>query len=274
MKKILLLALGVTLFSLSSCFELDNWKEPDCTWHGTVIDSYTNQPLLSSQNDWQIRIWERSWTGHEGGAVNHQELRIKQDGTYQNTKLFAGTYDMLPYNGPFWPVDTLKNLVLGKELKQDFTVTPYLQISNFNAELFKSNNKDSIKITFRVKAPLLVKDGRNLPRLYELRGFLSLTSYCGNGTDSSIGVANYTQQPSGTVGINSGAGFLRMTLSNNNDNSWATLIANGPGDNTTPDIFLSGEVKSGYTYYVRVGAAVDDTHRKFSYSPIVKVTVP
>jgi hypothetical protein len=31
MKKILFL-MGVVLISFSSCFEVDNWDEPNCTW--------------------------------------------------------------------------------------------------------------------------------------------------------------------------------------------------------------------------------------------------
>ena len=267
MKKILLLVLGVALLSLSSCFKVDNWDEPDCNWQGTVTDSYTNKAILSSQNDWQMRIWERSWTGHEGGATNYQDLRIKQDGTYQNSKLFAGTYDFLPYNGPFWPMDTVKSVVLKKNLTYDFTVTPYLQIVDFNAVLY---GKDSIRVTFKVKAPLRQKDGRTLPRLYELRAFMSLTPYCGNGSDSSIGEDYSTNTNINSI---SEAKGLRVTLNNNTANGWDSLLA-GSSDNTTPQITLFHKMRSGYTYNVRVGASVDDTYRKHCYSPIIQIVCP
>lgn len=263
MKKILYLIFGVALLSLSSCFELDNWDEPDCTWQGTVTDSYTNRPILSSQNDWQMRIWERSWDGHEGGAVTHQDLRIKQDGTYQNTKLFAGTYDFLPYNGPFWPLDTIKGLQLKKSLTQDFTVTPYIQIVDPVIELLKEDDTYYIKMTFKVRAPLLEKDGVELPRLYELRPFLSLTTFCGNGTDSFI------DQPEYNADVR-----IRPNLTNA-ANSWESLIEKGAGDNTTAEYtFDLLPVKNGYIYHCRIGAAVNDTYRKHVYSPIVKIEVP
>ena len=267
MRKILFLVLGVALLSLSSCFKIDNWDEPDCNWEGTVTDSYTNAPILASQNDWQMRIWERSWTGHEGGATTQQDLRIKQDGTYQNSKLFAGTYDFLPYNGPFWPVDTVKNVVLKKNYKYDYTVTPYVQIVDFNAVIY---NGDSIRVTFKVKAPIRTNNGRTLPRLYELRAFLSLTQFCGNGNDSSIG-DKYTDNTN--INSLSEAKGLRVTLNNNTANSWDGLLA-GSSDNTTAQVTLFHKVKSGYTYSVRVGASVDDTHRKHCYSNIIKITVP
>jgi len=272
MKNIVFLVLGVALLSLSSCFELDNWDEPGSIWEGTITDSYTNAPILSSQNDWQMNIWERSWSGVEGGATSAQTLRIKQDGTYFNGKLINGTYDLILYNGPFWPVDTIKGIVLKDHLTYDYTVTPYVQVVDFNAEWYKNNNVDSIRIKFKVRAPLLEKDGRTLPRLYEVRAFLSLTPYCGNGTDSSIGVSEYTANITINNDLNEARGFI-VRPANNNNFSWETLLA-GSSNNTTQEITLSSRVKSGYTYNVRVGAAVDDTYRKHCYSPIIKVSIP
>ncbi len=263
MKKILCLFLGVTLLSLPSCFKLDNWDEPGSVMSGTVTDSYTGEPLLASQNDWQIRIWERSWTGHEGGATNHQELRIKQDGTYLNTKLFDGKYDMLFYNGPFWPVDTIKGLVLNGELKQDMTVTPYLQIVDYTYEVSTTTKNEAtvpaIIFKFKVKAPLLEKDGKTIPNLREVRSWISLSTYCGNGDDSYINIADYTDNNKGRREINK---------------AWKDLIKDGNGVDTSPEYTFTLPVKPGYTYYVRVGANVNDTYRKYNYSQINKVDIP
>jgi hypothetical protein len=285
MKKILLFILGATLLSFTSCFQIDNWDEPNCTWSGTVTDSLTNMPLSSSQNDWQIRIWERSFTGHEGGATNFQELRIKQDGTYQNTKLFAGTYDMLPYNGPFWPMDTIRGLVLDKNFKYDFKVTPYLQIVDFSVELYKDGSDNWIRFRFKAKAPALTKDGRTLARLWRVRAFLSYTTYCGAGKDSSIDLSDYTDNKnidmidSGDIVDKDNNGivtkkYAQATLNDNGNTNWTALIAAGPGNNTTKEICLNAKVKPEYTYYLRVGAAVNDTYQKYCYSDIKSLSVP
>ncbi|MDR1557626.1 MAG: DUF3823 domain-containing protein [Tannerellaceae bacterium] len=241
MKKILYLMIGTALMCLASCMEIDNWDAPDARFYGRVIDSYTGENLLSSQNDWSIRIWERTWTE---GEPNYQSLSVKQDGSYNNTKLFAGTYDMLPYGGPFWPCDTAKNVVLKKSYEQDFTVTPYLQILDFNATL----NGTELTLTCRLKAPR--RDG--LPDLYEIKPFLSLTTFCGNSNYINIGEYNDKR-----IQVNK---------------SWQAEV----GDSDTSKLYTIGPlpVKSGYTYYVRVGAAVNDANRKHNYSNIVVVTVP
>jgi hypothetical protein len=269
MNKIFYILIGVALLNLSSCYDIDNWDEPSSTFKGTIYDSYTGEPLLASQNDWQFRIWERSWDGQPGGATNHQELRIQQDGTYQNTKLFDGTYDMLLYNGPFWPVDTVKNVVLKGTKQQDFTVTPYLQIVDVSIELFTypSSAVDTLQFKFKVKAPLRQKDGVNLPNLYDVRMWISLTPWCGEGSDSFLNFSEYRDARPNTT--NTGYYQVRQ--------SWNDVVKpenGGNGVDTSKEFVMRLQVMPGYTYYARCGASTNDTHRKFNYSPIQKFDSP
>lgn len=240
MKKITYIFLGIVLVGFSSCYKKDNWAEPDVRVYGNIIDSYTGQPLLSSQGDWNIRIWERSWT--ESVPVN-QDLPVKQDGTYNNNKLFAGTYDMLPYGGPFWPVDTVKNVVFNNSTMQDFTVTPYLQVIDFETSLEGTN----LIMKCRLKAPR--RDG--LPNLVEIRPFLSLTTFVGES--NNININEYTNK---IISINK---------------SWSDEV----GDVETSDVyqFAPIPVKPGYVYNVRIGANVNDANRKYNYSEIRQIVV-
>lgn len=245
MKKITYILLGVMLVAFSSCFKKDNWEEPDAQINGTIIDSYTGKPLLTSQADWGVRYWERSWT--ESAPVN-RSIPVKQDGTYSNTKMFSGTYDLLPYGGPFWPVtDTVKNVVLGggKSGAQDFTVTPYLQLVDFETSLEGTN----LTLKIRLKAP--IRGG--LPALVEVMPFLSLTNF--------VGQSNF---------INIGEYFNKKI--DLQKKSWIDTY----GDVETSPLLTIGPlpVKSGYTYNVRVGANVNDANQKYNYSEIKQVIVP
>jgi len=245
MKKILYLILGATLLSLASCQKIDNWDEPASRLYGNVIDSYTGNNLAMDQNDWQIRIIDRTWEKMNGTVAQFQNLAVQKDGVYNNSKLFSGTYDMVAYDGPFWPVDTIKGVVLGSETQQDFTVKPYLQILDFTATLTGTN----LNLTCRVKAPVVT----GLPNLYEIKPFLSLTTFC--GASNYINIAEYTNP--------------RKSI----NKSWASYVTDG--SNTTPVITIGPlPVKSGYTYYVRIGANVNALSRRYNYSPIVKVVVP
>ena len=250
MKNLLYLMFGAALLSLAACQKIDNWDEPGSRLYGNVIDSYTGTNLLMDQNDWQIRIIDRTWEKmHPGTVAQYQSLAVMKDGFYNNAKLFSGTYDMLPYDGPFWPVDTIKGVVLEKETQQDFKVTPYLQVKDLTANLVGTG----LTLTCTVKAPIIT----GLPNLYEVKPFLSLTTFCGNS--NYINIAEYNN--------------LRKSI----NRSWAAELTNLKlPANTDAITYTMGPlpVKSGYTYYVRVGANVNALSRRYNYSPIVKVTVP
>ena len=257
MKKIIYLFLVVALLSLSSCLTIDNWDAPDCQFYGKVIDSYTGEPLLASQNDWQIRIWETSFPD---SVTNYQTIPIKQDGTYNDSRLFAGIYDLLPYDGPFWPVDTMKNIELKSSTEQNFTVTPYLQLVDFKTEM-RSNG---LYMSCKLKAPLKEKNGQALPNLVRVQAFVSHTVFCGNGTNSSISMVEFSTSPN----------IARIDI----NRSWAAEMTANDMD---PNSELSKEytlgplpVKSGYTYYVRMGANLNVLSQRFNYSQIEKIVVP
>ena len=241
MKQITYIFLGVMLLGFSSCLKKDNWDEPDMQLSGTIMDSYTGKPLLTSQNDWKIRYWERSWT--ESVPIN-QEIPVKQDGTYNNSKMFAGTYDILPYGGPFWPVtDTVKNVVLGAGKnggQQDFTVTPYLQVVDFETSLQGTD----LTLKVRLKAPIRA----GLPNMVDIKPFLSLTNFVGES--NYINIAEFNDK---RIQVN------KSWIDENGDVETSKLYTIGP----LP-------VKSGYTYNVRVGANVNDANRKYNYSEIKK----
>ncbi|MGS2740962.1 DUF3823 domain-containing protein [Sinomicrobium sp. M5D2P17] len=241
MKKIIYILLGVTLMSASSCLKTDNWEAPDARVHGRVIDSYTSENLLTSQDEWDIRIWERTWTASE---PNPQNLSVKQDGSYNNSKLFEGTYDMLPYGGAFWPMDTIRGVVLDGDTEQDFTVIPYLRLTDFEVEL------DGLELTMKCRLNAPIRTG--LPNLVDIKPFLSLTTFC--GATNNIDIGEYSNQ---RIQINK---------------SWAEEV----GDAETSGVYTIGPlpVKAGYTYHVRLGANVNDANRKYNYTEIVKVEVP
>jgi hypothetical protein len=244
MKNILYLLLVAFLLSFTACQEIDNWEEPSARLYGNVIDKYTGTNLLMDQNDWQIRIIDRTWEEKNPGAVaQFQSLAVMKDGVYNNSKLFSGTYDMIPYDGPFWPTDTVKGVILDKETQQDFTVTPYLQLTNFKATL----NGTNLTLACNVKAPIIT----GLPNLYEVKGFLSLTTFCGNS--NYINIAEYNN------------------LRKNINKTWAAEVGVADNKDYTLGPF---PVKSGYTYYVRIGASVNALSRRYNYTEIVKVVVP
>jgi len=244
MKKIFYSILAiVSLAALaSSCMEIDNFDAPDAKVSGNIIDKTTGKNMLFDRADTQIRIWEMSYSENP----TPQDLHVLEDGTFNNERLFAGTYDMLPYNGAYWPCDTTFNVKIGKKgAKVDFEVTPYLHLVDFTYEL----NGLDLKMSCRLEAP--VTDG--LPQVMEVRPFLSLNNHCG--------AANHIDY------------YFTDSYKINVRKLWNKLDADNDGISDEP-FEITVPVKAGYTYWIRMGAQVNNTFKNYNYSEVEKIVIP
>lgn len=127
---------------LSSCelFKLDNYDAPDQTIWGYIIDkNHPNgpRPLLTNQGSEgiRIRLRELSWSA----TPDNFDFWCMKDGKYQNTKVFAGYYQ-IQADGPFIPL--IRNKPDGTNIEDksvltdikggitqvDFEVEPFLRI--------------------------------------------------------------------------------------------------------------------------------------------------
>lgn len=139
MKKNIIILLGA-LFILSSCkklFQLDNYPEPQETLKGAVVDVATGNPVLTDQGGEgiRVRLTELSWGDN---VVNNPDFFCMPDGTFQNTKLFKGTYN-IRIDGPFIPLlreddrgvplsDETKDIDVAGVTEVRFEVQPFLNI--------------------------------------------------------------------------------------------------------------------------------------------------
>ena len=230
------------LGSMVSCMEIDNFEGPSAQVSGVVIDKTTGEPMLLDHGVNHIRIWEMSYSLNP----TPQDLAIKEDGTYQNTKLFSGTYNMLPRDGAWWPCDTTYNVAIGKKgTVQNFEVTPYLHVTDFTADL----SGTELKLSCKLQAP--VTDG--LPMITQVRAFLNTNIHCGPG--NQIDYYNTDE--------------YRVNLRKN----W-NAIGDADGNQTMNPFEITVPVKPGYTYWVRMGAQLNDTYSSWNLSKVIKITVP
>jgi hypothetical protein len=115
---------------MTAC-EIDNYDAPDAVLKGTVIDATTGQGLITEQPDgFQIYYKEIS---EQYPSAQFRTFWGKADGTYANTKVFAGKHEVYPGSGAFViPEHQTVTLSSGKETTVDFTVTPYVSITDVN----------------------------------------------------------------------------------------------------------------------------------------------
>ena len=162
-----------------SC-EIDNLDEPDATIQGTFYD-HTGKPLEVRHGANYLQTRELTWAKDADTYVAPRRLVLKQDGTYTNTKQFAGDFLLFPIEGNFFPywanssitdaderensgvVVTLKS---GGVTTQDFHVTPYLTI-DWVKEPFVVTEANGKYIECSVKFTRNQKAGFNMPDVRE-----------------------------------------------------------------------------------------------------------
>lgn len=126
-RRVFLVLVAAALFV--SCSEIDNYEEPDGMIHGTLTDAITNENFQSEQpNGFNIKLFE------EGGEMNSPiTFWGKPDGTFTNAWIFQNEYQVVPTEGAFFPVDTVV-VQVGNETEVNFTVTPYLAVTNASVQ--------------------------------------------------------------------------------------------------------------------------------------------
>jgi hypothetical protein len=225
-----------------SC-EVDNYDGPDAQIAGRIIDHNGN--LLRTEpgsSNMRIRMDELSWAkGDTSIAVIPRYLNVKIDGTYVNTKIFSGTYRMLPVEGAFYPYDEdeADTIDIKGSVTKDFVVTPYLDVNWVDEPHLTTDSCVEASVCFVRNA----KEGVFMPDLLNARLCISSNQYVGNNN-------YYTDIISGAVAVTNAQ------------------------ENTTI-VLKSKKLKYFNTdVFVRVGVCCDDAYKKYNYTTIIRLHIP
>lgn len=127
MKKFSFLLIAAAM-GLASC-EKDNYDGPNAGISGRFVDSETGELV---QQD-IIRGTQIEYTEHGFNNPELQTMLVKNDGTYENSSVFANTYTIRPVRGNFVDVPVQDINISGKTIL-DFTVTPYIRVKDVSIE--------------------------------------------------------------------------------------------------------------------------------------------
>ncbi len=141
----------LTLFVgfLASC-EMDNLDEPTAGLFGRIIDEKNGE--LVPQDIIQGTIIELRESGFANVAP--QNLVIKNNGTYENSRLFENTYAVVPVQPNFQAVPTQNVLIQGRT-SLDFTVKPFVRILNTKIEKVGTKIIATFKLEQTTTDPIL-----------------------------------------------------------------------------------------------------------------------
>ena len=226
MKKIFIIVVAVPL--LFACGKDDNYLEPSATLSGEVIDQTTGQPIITDQpNGFRIRYREIS---EEYPNAQNYYFWGKADGTFNNSKMFEGSYEVCPVEGAFVTPASQTVTIPGNV---SFQVVPYLTITN-DQVAFDSSSK-TLRVSFKVDRP----SGSDA---------LPTTAFVAVSWNPSVGY--YVHGVTGT-------GIL----------STKSLSADQLGDTVAFDVDVSG-LPTGHKWYVRMGCGSNKNNSRFNYSSV------
>jgi len=271
MKKIGFYILSVVLFAFSSCsmFEMDNYDEPAETLQGEVVDAATGEPVLTDQGSEgiRVRLTELSWSDN---VTHNPDFYAMADGTFQNTKLFKGTYNVL-IDGPFIPLlredergvplaDETQTLDIAGVTKVKFEVQPFLKI-----EWVEEPTVSNGKITAKVRVTRAVSEADFQAKIEPMGGYSS--SFL-NVTDIQL-----------FVSYSSSVGYRAR------DERWSSKIEySGSAFSSllgeTVTIESNGTIPEGRIVFIRAAARINfDTPkgsgtRRWNYNEAKEVMIP
>jgi hypothetical protein len=271
MKKIAFYILLFGLISTSSCsiLEMDNYDEPSETLQGEIVDAATGEPVLTDQGSEgiRVRLTELSWGDN---ATHNPDFNSMSDGTFQNTKLFMGMYNVR-IDGPFIPLireddrgvpiaDETQNVDIAGLTQVKFEVQPFLKVE-WVGEPVVSNGK--VKAQVRITRAASEADFR--AKIEPMGGY--------NNSFLNVTDIQFFVSYSSSVGY-------RVR-----DERWSSKIEySGSGFNSllgqTITIESNGTIPSGRIIFIRAAARINfDTPkgsgtRRWNYNVPVEVMMP
>lgn len=244
---------SVLLFFSACSTELDNYDEPDATIRGSIINSNTGEPLQTEVGDrgTRLKLLELSWSDNPTPLY----LYSMQDGTYNNNKIFGGTYNIIP-EGAFVPliqtnsegdtiVDDSKTIEVpsGGVTTVDFEIEPFLEVDWVGEPVI---NEDGT-VTVQVRITRGTDNPDFQPNMNAVFLFVNNTKYLGD---------------------------------NNWDNrySYAVVYGGTSGNDLMGEVISlttrGGALPGGRDFYLRVGARTDYGLQRYNYNEPIVVSIP
>jgi hypothetical protein len=244
----ILIATAVT--TTIACTKTDNYPAPSSTITGSTIDEGTDATLETEIGGGGTRI-KLLETSYDSAPVPLY-FQSMQDGTFNNTKVFAATYKV-SVEGPFVPLiltdstghtvtDSSQTIVLKNSATLHFRVQPYLRVMMVGNPVINSDTTVSVQV--------IVTRGTGNPayqqHLTDVNLYVSNTKYNGNN--------NYDPR------------YSKLTSYNGSDGD--SLLGK------TITLTTTGGALPAQDVYFRVGARISTGLNQYNYAPPVSITYP
>lgn len=119
--------------------EIDNYDAPQLTLSGKILDAQTNELVESGgiNSGTVVKLYEDN-------SDQPIILNTLPDGTFTNSKIFAGNYSYIA-EGPFTIIEGPENIVIDKDSEVEIKVIPNVRLNITLVELIGTTAKVSLK---------------------------------------------------------------------------------------------------------------------------------
>ena len=217
-----------------SCVKKDNYDAPEASFEGNLVDQSSKNNIQTATGNVTIRLEQLSWSA----TPAPQDIPVKMDGTFKNSKLFKGHYRVSIKGGAFWAMPPVE-LDIDKGTRYDFSLTPYLYITNFTHKL----DSTTLTLRFNMQAPIA-----GMPSITEIQPYVNTTEMAGPGAS----IRDYSE-------------VYKISM----DKEWADM---SPADRS-PEFIIPNLIR-GRTFFVRVGVRFNNDDKSSNLSEIIKIEVP
>lgn len=268
MKRLFIYIFSAVLTASCSVFEIDNYESPQETIRGNIVDAYTGEKIQTEQNGRgiRVRLTELSY----GDNVTHNpDFYARDDGSYQNTKVFKGFYNVR-IDGPFVPIvretpdgDTLFNGSVDCNIEGitevHFRVQPFLRVEIVGDPVVSGG-----KITAQVRVT------RGVPE----RDFREAVEPMGDYQDSYLNVTD----------VRLYVGYSATCNGDNKYEAWSNVLefdgsAFEPYLGQVLTISSRGTLKPNRKVFIRAAARINYAtpvggERRYNFSEVREVNIP
>jgi len=251
MKKLFYTAMCLVIVVASSCSKVDNYAPPSSTLSGSTIDEATGKTLQTEigGGGTRVKLLETSYSANPTPYY----FQSKQDGTFNNTKLFSATYKV-SVEGPFVPIvqtdntgtvtsDASQTIVLKGSATVNFKVQPFLRIDWVGTPVVNADK--TVTVQFKIARGTTNPNYQN--QITDVNLYVSNTQYDGSN--------NYDPRVSP---------LSSFTTQHQTD----SLLTNTLTLTTKPGALPAQDV------YFRVGAKINAGLNQYNYTTPVSVTLP
>jgi PBP1b-binding outer membrane lipoprotein LpoB len=229
----------IALLFIASIFygcKKDNYEAPNASISGNIVDAATGKNVpQQTLNGAKIRLYQ---LGYNSLIPQPISSSVKADGSYANNFIFNGKYKLFA-DGPFFLTDTVFNLSINGNTKQDLKVQPYLTLS---CEVV---SKTATSVTIKVNAKRSVGNTQKIARVGAAVGLTV-----------AVDINNY---------YNVNASNNGRPLINTETDSDAAIEAKSYE-------FVIDKLKPNTLYYVRGAARTINNGSLFNYTDLIEVT--